>query len=164
MPDVNAVLAKMRELSENVHSGAWKGFSGRPITDIVNIGIGGSDLGPAMASQALLPYWKPGLRAHFVSNIDCSHLAETLKPLNPETTLFTVASKTFTTQETLTNAKSARTWLLNAFRDPSAVARHFIAISTNAKAVAEFGIDTDNMLRVLGFFSFPAPPRLPVSP
>jgi glucose-6-phosphate isomerase len=145
MPKVNAVLAKMRALVGDLQSGAWKGHSGKPITDIVNIGIGGSDLGPLMVCEALRPYWKPGFSAHFVSNVDGTHLAETLRRVNPETTLFTVASKTFTTQETLTNARSARDWLLAAHRDPAAVARHFVALSTNAKAVAEFGIDTKNM-------------------
>ena len=112
MPEVNAVLAKMRDFTERVRSGAWKGHTGKTITDIVNIGIGGSDLGPVMATEALRPYWKDGLSVHFVSNVDGTHIAETTKHLDPERTLFIVASKTFTTQETLTNAKSARTWLL----------------------------------------------------
>src|SRR5439155_8220341 len=111
MPEVNAVLAKMRAFTEKVRSGAWKGHSGKRITDIVNIGIGGSDLGPVMATEALKPYWQAGLRAHFVSNVDGTHLAEICKPLDRETTLFIVASKTFTTQETLMNARSARAWL-----------------------------------------------------
>jgi glucose-6-phosphate isomerase len=145
MPEVNRVLAKMRGLVQRVESGDWKGYSGKRITDIVNIGIGGSDLGPVMVTEALRPYWKPGMNAHFVSNIDGTHLAETLKRVNPETVLFTVASKTFTTQETLTNARSAREWLLATHRDPASVARHFVALSTNAKAVADFGIDTNNM-------------------
>ena len=145
MPKVNAVLAKMRKLTEAVRSGAWRGHTGKPITDVVNIGIGGSDLGPMMVTEALRPYWKPGLSVHFVSNIDATHLAETLKRVSAETTLFIVASKTFTTQETLTNARSARDWLLAALGDRAAVSRHFVALSTNAKAVAEFGIDTDNM-------------------
>jgi glucose-6-phosphate isomerase len=145
MPDVDAVLARMRRFTEAVRSGAWRGHTGEAITDIVNIGIGGSDLGPVMVTEALRPYWKPGLRVHFVSNIDASHLVETLARCTPATTLFTVASKTFTTQETMTNATSARTWLLDALGDRAAVARHFVAMSTNAEAVAEFGIDTDNM-------------------
>jgi len=145
MPKVNAVLAKMRKLSDAVQSGAWRGHTGKPIKDIVNIGIGGSDLGPVMVTEALRPYWKPGLNVHFVSNIDSTHLCEALKRVSPETTLFIVASKTFTTQETLTNARSARDWLIRALGDRSAVARHFVALSTNAKAVADFGIDTENM-------------------
>jgi len=145
MPDVNAVLAKMRRFTDRVRRGEWKGYTGKAITDIVNIGIGGSDLGPVMVTEALRPYWKEGLRAHFVSNIDGTHLVETLKRCRPESTLFTVASKTFTTQETLTNATSARAWLLEALGDRAAVARHFVALSTNAKEVAGFGIDTDNM-------------------
>jgi glucose-6-phosphate isomerase len=128
-----------------VRSGAWKGHTGRTISDVGNIGIGGADLGPVMVTEALKPYWKEGLRAHFVSNVDGSHLVETLKGLDPETTLFTVASKTFTTQETLTNARSARAWLLEALTDEAAVARHFVAISTNTREVAGFGIDPDNM-------------------
>ena len=145
MPEVNAVLAKMRRFTEALHSGAWRGHTGKAITDIVNIGIGGSDLGPLMVTEALRPYWKPGMRAHFVSNVDGTHLAEALKLVSPETTLFTVASKTFTTQETLTNAKSARKWLLDALGDRSAVAKHFVALSTNTEAVKDFGIDPDNM-------------------
>jgi glucose-6-phosphate isomerase len=145
MPDVNRVLAKMRSFSEAVRSGAWKGHTGEAITDVVNIGIGGSDLGPVMVTEALRPWWKPGLRAHFVSNIDGTHLAEALRRCRPETTLFTVASKTFTTQETLTNALSARAWLLAALGDRAAVARHFVALSTNAREVSAFGIDPANM-------------------
>lgn len=145
MPFVNAVLAKMRSFTEQVRSGNWKGHTGKRITDIVNIGIGGSDLGPVMITEALKPYWQEGLRAHFVSNIDGTHLTQTLKGLSPETTLFLVASKTFTTQETLTNATSARAWLLAALHDKSAVAKHFVAISTNGPAVEAFGIDTRNM-------------------
>jgi len=146
MPDVNAVLAKMRGFTERVRSGEWKGHTGKTITDIVNIGIGGSDLGPVMATEALRPYWKAGLDAHFVSNVDGSHIAETLARVDPERTLFIIASKTFTTQETLTNARTARSWLLDkpGF-DASAVAKHFVAISTNAKEVSAFGIDTANM-------------------
>lgn len=145
MPEVNRVLAQMRDFSERLRSGAWQGFTGKRITDIVNIGIGGSDLGPVMVCGALRPYAQPGLNAHFVSNIDGAHLAQALEQCNPETTLFIVASKTFTTQETMTNARSARTWLLNAAQDEKHVARHFVALSTNAKAVNEFGIDTANM-------------------
>ena len=145
MPQVNAVLAKMRTFSDSVRDGSWKGHTGKAMTDIVNIGIGGSDLGPVMITEALRPYWKPGLRVHFVSNIDGTQLSETLRGLDPQTTLFCVASKTFTTQETLTNARSARAWLLAALKDKSAVARHFVAMSTNAEQVGEFGIDTNNM-------------------
>lgn len=145
MPEVNAVLAHMRTFSESVRSGKWKGHTGQPITDVVNIGIGGSDLGPMMATEALKPYGKPGLRVHFVSNVDGTHIAETLKRLNPASTLFIVASKTFTTQETLVNAQAAKDWLLQAMGDGAAVARHFVALSTNAQEVARFGIDTQNM-------------------
>ncbi|MCE5180385.1 MAG: glucose-6-phosphate isomerase [Betaproteobacteria bacterium] len=145
MPEVRRVLGKMREFSDSVRAGRWKGHTGKPITDIVNIGIGGSDLGPAMACLALAPYAQPGLNAHFVSNVDATQLAETLKRLDPATTLFIVASKTFTTQETMTNAASARDWLLRSARDEAAVARHFVAVSTNTQAVAQFGIDTAHM-------------------
>jgi glucose-6-phosphate isomerase len=126
-------------------SGDWLGYTGKKISDIVNIGIGGSDLGPVMVTEALRPYAKPGLRVHYVSNIDGTHLIETLKQLNPATTLFMIASKTFTTQETMTNAFSAREWFLETATDPLHVARHFVAISTNAEAVEKFGIDKDNM-------------------
>ena len=144
MPEVNAVLAKMSAFCDRVISGEWKGYTGKAITDVVNIGIGGSDLGPYMVTEALRPY-KNHLNMHFVSNVDGTHIAETLKKVNPETTLFLVASKTFTTQETMTNANSARDWLLAAAKDSSAVAKHFAALSTNGKAVEEFGIDTNNM-------------------
>ena len=144
MPEVNAVLAKMSAFCDRVISGEWKGYTGKAITDVVNIGIGGSDLGPYMVTEALRPY-KNHLNMHFVSNVDGTHIAETLKKVNPETTLFLVASKTFTTQETMTNANSARDWLLAAAKDNSAVAKHFAALSTNGQAVAEFGIDTNNM-------------------
>ncbi|MBS1118179.1 MAG: pgi [Deltaproteobacteria bacterium] len=145
-PAVDAVLAKMRGFTDRVRSGAWKGHTGKTITDIVNIGIGGSDLGPVMVTEALRPYWKPGMNVHFVSNVDGTHIAETVKRVDPERTLFIVASKTFTTQETLTNATSARTWLLQKLgAGNDAVAKHFVALSTNAKEVAAFGIDTDNM-------------------
>jgi glucose-6-phosphate isomerase len=145
MPEVNRVLDKMRLFSEAVRSGAWKGYTGKAIADVVNIGIGGSDLGPKMVTQALKPYGKPGLQVHFVSNVDGTDIVETLKPLDPETTLFLVASKTFTTQETMTNAQSARKWFLETATDETYVAKHFAALSTNAEAVAQFGIDTDNM-------------------
>ncbi|MCX7627610.1 MAG: glucose-6-phosphate isomerase [Methylophilaceae bacterium] len=145
MPDVNRVLGQMRSFSERVRNGEWKGYTGKPITDVVNIGIGGSDLGPLMACTALKPYAKPGLQVHFVSNVDGAHLALTLENCNPETTLFIVASKTFTTQETLTNARSARKWFLAAAKDEIHIAKHFVAISTNAAEVAKFGIDTANM-------------------
>ncbi|GAA0495158.1 glucose-6-phosphate isomerase [Tatumella terrea] len=144
MPEVNAVLAKMKSFSERIISGEWKGYTGKAITDVVNIGIGGSDLGPLMVTEALRPY-KNHLNMHFVSNVDGTHIAETLKTLNPETTLFLVASKTFTTQETMTNAHSARDWFLASAGDEKHVASHFAALSTNAKSVGEFGIDTDNM-------------------
>ncbi|MBL3988820.1 glucose-6-phosphate isomerase [Escherichia coli] len=144
MPEVNAVLEKMKTFSEAIISGEWKGYTGKAITDVVNIGIGGSDLGPYMVTEALRPY-KNHLNMHFVSNVDGSHIAEVLKKVNPETTLFLVASKTFTTQETMTNAHSARDWFLKAAGDEKHVAKHFAALSTNAKAVGEFGIDTANM-------------------
>ena len=145
MPEVNRVLKQMREFSEAVRNGTWKGYTGEAITDVVNIGIGGSDLGPVMVTEALKPYGKPGLNVHFVSNIDGTHIAETVKNLRRETTLFIVASKTFTTQETITNAQTARSWFLEAAGDPKAVARHFVALSTNAEEVSRFGIDTKNM-------------------
>jgi glucose-6-phosphate isomerase len=145
MPEVNAVLDQMENFSSRVISGDWQGFTGKKISDIVNIGIGGSDLGPVMVTEALRPYAKKGLRVHYVSNIDGTHLMETLNQLKPETTLFMIASKTFTTQETMTNAFSARRWFLEAAKDPQYVARHFVAISTNAQAVEKFGIDKDNM-------------------
>ena len=144
MPEVNAVLAKMKDFCQRIISGEWKGYTGKAITDVVNIGIGGSDLGPYMVTEALRPY-KNHLNMHFVSNVDGTHIAETFKKVNPETTLFLVASKTFTTQETMTNAQSARDWLLKAAKDETAVAKHFAALSTNAKDVEKFGIDTNNM-------------------
>lgn len=144
MPQVNAVLAKMKDFCERIISGEWKGYTGKAITDVINIGIGGSDLGPYMVTEALRPY-KNHLTMHFVSNVDGTHIAETLRKVNPETTLILVASKTFTTQETMTNALSARQWLLNAAKEESAVAKHFVALSTNATEVEKFGIDTDNM-------------------
>jgi len=146
MPEVNRVLAKMRDFTERLRGGTWKGQTGKSITDVVNIGIGGSDLGPVMVTEALRPYWKPEMRAHFVSNVDGTHILETLERVDPERTLFIVASKTFTTQETLTNAKTARAWLLKKLgAGNEAVAKHFVALSTNAKEVAGFGIDTANM-------------------
>jgi len=145
MPEVNAVLAHMKEFSEAVRSGVWKGYTGQGITDVVNIGIGGSDLGPVMVTEALKAYGSPKLRMHFVSNVDGTHIAETLKKLPPETALFIVASKTFTTQETLTNAQSAKDWFLQSARDPAAVARHFVALSTNESEATKFGIDPANM-------------------
>ena len=145
MPQVNEVLQRMRRLSEGVRSGEMTGYTGKPFTDIVNIGIGGSDLGPVMVTEALKPFWHQRLQVHFVSNVDGTHLAETLKGLNPETTLFCVASKTFTTQETLTNAHSARAWLIGELGNEKAIAQHFVALSTNEEAVAAFGIDLQNM-------------------
>jgi glucose-6-phosphate isomerase len=144
IPKIQAVKAQMSDFSNRVISGDWKGYSGKQITDVVNIGIGGSDLGPVMVTEALKPY-KTRLNVHFVSNVDGTHIAETLKKVNPETTLFLIASKTFTTQETMANAFSARDWFLAAAKDNAAVAKHFVALSTNTKAVAEFGIDTANM-------------------
>ena len=145
MPGINTVLNQLRDFSEKVRSGNWKGFTNKSITDIVNIGIGGSDLGPVMVTEALKYYKQANLNFHFISNIDGTHFAETVKNLNPETTLFIVESKTFTTQETLTNAESARSWLLAKSIDKSAVAKHFVAVSTNGVKVKEFGIDTKNM-------------------
>jgi glucose-6-phosphate isomerase len=144
LPDIHKVLDKMEQFSNQVISGAWKGYSGKPITDIVNIGIGGSDLGPVMVTEALKAY-SNHLKLHFVSNVDGSHIAETLKNLDPETTLFMIASKTFTTQETMANAYSARDWFLKSGGSEAAVAKHFVAISTNEAGVAKFGIDTANM-------------------
>jgi glucose-6-phosphate isomerase len=145
MPDVNRVLVQMKSFSDSIISGTWKGYTGKPIADIVNIGIGGSDLGPLMVTEALKHYRKENIKLHFVSNVDGTHIAETLKLVNPETTLFIIASKTFTTQETMTNAESARTWFLSKAQNPDFVKNHFVALSTNAKAVAAFGIDTKNM-------------------
>ncbi|CAH1116714.1 unnamed protein product [Phaedon cochleariae] len=144
MPDVNGVLEHMKQFTNSILSGEWKGYTGKQITDVVNIGIGGSDLGPLMVTEALKPFNK-GLNLHFVSNIDGTHMAEVLKKVNPETVLFIIASKTFTTQETCTNAKSAKDWFLATSNDPSSVAKHFVALSTNAAKVSEFGIDTANM-------------------
>lgn len=147
MPEVNKVLDQMRRFSDKIISGSWKGYTGRPIKDIVNIGIGGSDLGPVMVTEALRPYWKEGLNVHFVSNVDGAHISETLKRVDPETTLFMIASKSFTTQETMTNAFTARQWFLEAAKKEAAIAKHFVAISTNTEGVEKFGIDTDNMFR-----------------
>lgn len=144
MPKVNEVLAKMKGFCEKVISGEWKGYTGKPIETVVNIGIGGSDLGPVMMSEALKAY-KTRLTSYFVSNVDGTHIVETLKKCDPETTLFLIASKTFTTQETMTNAFSARDWFLKTAEDQAHVAKHFVALSTNTKGVQEFGIDTNNM-------------------
>ncbi|XP_035894049.1 glucose-6-phosphate isomerase isoform X2 [Anopheles stephensi] len=144
MPEVNAVLAHMKEFTEQIHSGAWRGYTNKKISDVVNIGIGGSDLGPLMVTEALKPY-NQGIRSHFVSNVDGTHIAETLKKLDPETTLFIIASKTFTTQETITNATAAKRWFLERCTETEQVAKHFVALSTNKEKVAAFGIDTKNM-------------------
>ncbi|XP_052889569.1 glucose-6-phosphate isomerase [Anopheles moucheti] len=144
MPEVNAVLEHMKEFTEQIHSGAWRGYTNKKISDVVNIGIGGSDLGPLMVSEALKPY-NQGIRSHFVSNVDGTHIAETLKKLDPETTLFIIASKTFTTQETITNATAAKRWFLERCTEKEHVAKHFVALSTNKEKVAAFGIDTRNM-------------------
>jgi glucose-6-phosphate isomerase len=158
MPEVNAVLNHMKTFSNAIRSGAWTGYTGQRISDVVNIGIGGSDLGPVMVTEALKPYAQEGLNVHFVSNIDGTHIAETVKRLRPETTLFIVASKTFTTQETLTNAHTAKEWFLKQAKDETHVAKHFVALSTNAKEVSQFGIDIKNMFEfwdwVGGRYSF----------
>ena len=148
MPAVNAALAQMRQFSDAVRSGEWRGYSGERIRDVVNIGIGGSDLGPLMVCEALKPYANPELNLHFVSNVDGTQISETLKHLRPQTTLFIVASKTFTTQETLTNAHSARDWFMRQVGDGKAIASHFVAVSTNAEQVAAFGIDSANMFEI----------------
>jgi len=148
MPEVNKVLAKMRAFCTSVRSGEWKGYTGKAITNIVNIGIGGSSLGPKMVSAALNPYSSETLKVHFVSNIDQADLLGTLNPLSPETTLFIIASKSFNTQEAMVNAQSARRWFLDQAKDPAAIAKHFVAISTNAKSVVKFGIDTNNMFEL----------------
>lgn len=145
MPEVNRVLEKMRGFSERVRSGSWRGYTGKAITDVVNIGIGGSDLGPKMAVRALTPYVHAQLRFHFVSNIDGTDIADTLKSVNPETTLFLIASKTFATQETMTNAHTARDWFLEIARNEDAIPHHFVALSTNLKRVVDFGIHAENM-------------------
>ena len=150
--DVKEVLGRMRTFTTALRDGSHRGHTGRAITDVVNIGIGGSDLGPLMVCEALRPYWRDDLRPHFVSNVDGAHLAETLKRLDPERTLFIIASKTFTTQETLTNARSARAWLVEKLGDEAAVAKHFVAVSTNGAGVADFGIDADN--NMFGFWDW----------
>jgi len=145
MPDVRQVLVRMQSFAERVRSGEWTGFTGKPITDVVNIGIGGSDLGMHMTAEALKPYWHPRLRGHFVSNVDGTHIAETLKSCHPETTMFLIASKSFTTQETMANAHTARRWFLEAAGEESHLSRHFVAISTNEAGVRAFGIAPENM-------------------
>ncbi len=145
MPDIKAVLEQMKTFANLVHGGRWLGYTGRPITSLVNIGIGGSDLGPVMVTDALKPFQNPKLDIYFVSNVDGTHIAETLKKVDPETTLFFIASKTFTTQETMTNAHTAREWFIGKAKDEAAVAKHFVALSTNAKSVEAFGIDPANM-------------------
>jgi glucose-6-phosphate isomerase len=145
MPEVKAVQQQMRAFCAQVHSGQWTGWTGKPIRHIVNIGIGGSDLGPVMVTEALRPYWKEGIQVHFVSNVDGTHIAETLKRVHAEETLFLIASKTFTTQETMTNAHTARSWFLEHAKDETHVAKHFAALSTNEKEVVKFGIDSANM-------------------
>ncbi|MEN8168879.1 MAG: glucose-6-phosphate isomerase [Pseudomonadota bacterium] len=145
MPEVNRVLGQMKRFCEAVHNGSWRGHTGKRITDVVNIGIGGSDLGPQMVTEALKPYARGDIRVHYVSNVDGTHVAEQMKSLDPETSLFVVSSKSFTTQETLTNAHTARRWLVENLRDESAVASHFVAVSTNTEAVEAFGIDGANM-------------------
>ncbi|MFT4017371.1 MAG: glucose-6-phosphate isomerase [Agriterribacter sp.] len=145
MPDVQSVLQQMKTFAARIHSGEWKGYNGKKIKYIVNIGIGGSDLGPVMVTEALKPYWVEGIKPYFVSNVDGTHIAETLKEVNPEETLFLIASKTFTTQETMTNAHTARNWFLKTAKDEKLVAKHFVALSTNEKEVVAFGIDKANM-------------------
>lgn len=145
MPQVHAVLSQMEQFCGTLHSGAWRGYTGKPIKDIVNIGIGGSDLGPVMVTEALRPYWQPGIQVHFVSNVDGTHLAETLRQIEADTTLFIIASKTFTTQETMANAQSARAWFLSHAMHEEHVKKHFVAVSTNTEGVRAFGIDPANM-------------------
>jgi len=166
MPEINRVLGQMEVFSNKIINGEWKGYTGKAITDIVNIGIGGSDLGPVMVVEALKSY-STHIKAHFVSNVDGTHIAETLKKVNPETTLFIIASKTFTTQETMTNAFSARDWFLKHAKDENAVAKHFVANSTNAKGVTEFGIAPENMFEfwnwVGGRYSLTSAIGLPIA-
>jgi glucose-6-phosphate isomerase len=145
MPDILRVLSQMKGICQKVHSGEWTGYTGKPIKHIVNIGIGGSDLGPVMVTEALKPYWVDGIQVHFVSNVDGTHIAECLKVIEADSTLFLIASKTFTTQETMTNAHSARNWFIEKSGDEAHVAKHFVALSTNEKAVTAFGIDKANM-------------------
>lgn len=167
MPGVNRVLDQMASFSAKILSGEWKGYTGKKITDLVNIGIGGSDLGAVMVTEALRAYWQPGIQVHFVSNVDGTHMAEALKRLDPETTLFMIASKTFTTQETMTNAHTARAWFLEKALEETYVARHFVAISTNASGVRQFGIDLDNMFEfwdwVGGRYSLSSAIGLPIA-
>ena len=145
MPEVREVLSRMRSFSEQILNGSWRGFTGKRIDTIVNLGIGGSDLGPVMVTEALRPYWQEGMSVHFVSNVDGTHIAETLRQVDPETTLFMIASKSFTTQETMTNAFTARRWFLEVAKEEAHIARHFIALSTNEQGVRDFGIDPANM-------------------
>lgn len=145
MPDVKQVLAQMKNACERIHNGSWSGYTGKKIRYIVNIGIGGSDLGPVMVTEALKPYWVEGIQTYFVSNVDGTHIAETLKKVNADETLFLIASKTFTTQETMTNAHTARQWFLQFAGDEKHIAKHFLALSTNEKEVVKFGIDKENM-------------------
>ncbi|MGN6399177.1 MAG: glucose-6-phosphate isomerase [Flavisolibacter sp.] len=145
MEDVQRVQQQMKTFCQKIHNGEWKGYTGKKIKYIVNIGIGGSDLGPFMVTEALKPYWKEDIQPYFVSNVDATHIAETLKKVNPEETLFLIASKTFTTQETMTNAHTARAWFLKTAKDETQIARHFVALSTNEKEVVKFGIDKENM-------------------
>ncbi|MCL4107806.1 UNVERIFIED_CONTAM: hypothetical protein GTU68_027191 [Idotea baltica] len=167
MPGVNKVMKQLEEFTIRLHSGEWKGYSGKKITDIVNIGIGGSDLGPVMVTESLKPYWVEGIKMHYVSNIDGTHIAETFKKIDPETSLFIVASKSFTTQETMTNAHSAKDWFLNNGGEEKDVAKHFVAVSTNEKDVKAFGIDTANMFEfwdwVGGRFSLSSAIGLPIA-
>ena len=167
MPAVNAVLKQMESFSDKIVSGRWKGYAGERITDIVNIGIGGSDLGPVMATEALRPYWKPGINVHFVSNVDGAHIAETLKRVKPGSTLFIIASKTFTTQETMTNAHTARRWFLDHAGEEGHIAKHFVAASTNREEVTKFGIDPMNMFEfwdwVGGRYSLTSAIGLPIA-
>lgn len=151
IPKIQAVQAQMRAFADKFHAGEIVGFSGKPLTQIVNIGIGGSDLGPVMITECLKPYWKDGIDIHFVSNVDGTHISETLKQVDPETTLFIIASKTFTTQETMTNANSAKAWFLANGGSEETIKQHFIALSTNAEGVSKFGIDTANMF---GFWNW----------
>lgn len=167
MPKVQKVMEQVAAFSEQIISGEWKGYTGKKITDIVNIGIGGSDLGPVMVTEALRPYWKPGMNVHFVSNIDGTHLSETLRKISPDTTLFIIASKSFTTQETMTNAFSARQWFLENGATEAAVGKHFVAVSTNAEDVKAFGINPANMFEfwdwVGGRFSLSSAIGLPIA-
>src|SRR5690606_9947574 len=144
-PGINKVLDQMNSFCQKIHSGEWKGYTGKKIRYIVNIGIGGSDLGPLMVTEALKPYWLKDIQPYFVSNVDGTHIADTLKKVNPEETLFLVSSKTFTTQETMTNAHTARKWFLESAMDEKNIAKHFAALSTNEKDVVKFGIDKENM-------------------